>query len=164
MTSSKSRHSDPLKSKGGAAFAVPISDSSLVPAVLRATNVVFGGCALALIDRQLKSTAECIELRVADESEVLAFLLTHPTFLKNGSWPLLTRTVTIDPRLLGKLDPDRVGGLVYPVSVVVGFLDACMGLRDWDQPLNDRWKPEELLFRGRRRPPRSRRRLNMLPQ
>ena len=52
----------------------------------------------------------------------------------------------------------------FRVSVVTGFLEACMGLRDWDLPRNERWKPEDLLLPGRRRPSRSRRRLNVLPK
>lgn len=160
---SKPIHRDRRKLKHGVAYAIPISDGSLVPAVLRATNVLFGGCALALVDRQLKSKEECGELTLSSDMEILAFLLTHPTFLKDGSWPVLTETVTIDPVLKKRLEADKISGLVYPVSVVRGFLEACMGARDWDQPLNERWKPEDLLLSGRRRPPRSRRRLNMFP-
>jgi hypothetical protein len=146
-----------------AAYAIPISDGSFVPAVLRATNVLFGGCALALVDRQLSSTDECRELALLSETQILAFLLTHPNFLKDGSWPRLTEAVTIDRFLDAKLEADRISGLVYPVSVVRDFLEACMGLREWERPLNERWKPQDLLLSGRRRPSRSRRRLNILP-
>lgn len=164
MTLSRSKHGDRRTLKRGAAYAIPISDGSFVPAVLQATNVLFGGCAIALIDRQLLSTGECGEITICGETDVLAFVLTHPTYLKDGSWPFLTEDVTIDAELRKKLEPDRINGLVYPVSVVKGYLEACMGLRDWDQPLSDRWKPQDLLPSGRRRPPRSRRRLKMVPE
>lgn len=150
--------------KRGAAYAIPISDGSFVPAVLLATNVLFGGCALALIDRQLVSIEECSEITIDSETDILAFVLTHPTYLKDGSWPFLTGDVTIASGLRKELEPDRMSGLVYPVSVVKGYLEACMGLRDWDAPLTDRWKPQDLLPSGRRRPPRSRRRLGTVPE
>jgi hypothetical protein len=164
MTISRSKHRDRRLLKSGAAYAVPISDGSFVPALLQATNVLFGGCALALIDRKLESTGNCGEITIGSETDVLAFVLTHPTYLKDGSWPFLTEDISIDSELRKKLEPDRISGLVYPVSVVKGYLEACMGLRDWDEPLNDRWKPEDLLPSGRRRPPRSRRRLSVAPE
>jgi len=164
MALSKSKHGDRRTLKRGAAYAIPISDGSFVPAVLQATNVLFGGCALVLIDRKLVSTGECDEITLCSETDVLAFVLTHPTYLKDGSWPFLTKDVTIDSELRKKIEPDRMSGLVYPVSVVKGYLEACMGLRDWDQPLSDRWKPQDLLPSGRRRPPRSCRRLRMVPE
>jgi len=164
MTLPSSKNGERINLKRGAAYAIPISDELFVPAVLRATNVLFGGCALALIDRQLDSTVKCGELALSSQVEILAFLLTHPTFLRDGSWPLLTEAVTIDPVLEEKLQADKISGLVYPVSVVKGFLEACMGVRDWDQPLNERWTPQDLLLSGRRRPSRSRRRLSMLPK
>ena len=164
MTLSRSKLGDRRTLRRGAAYAIPISDGSFVPAVLQATNVLFGGCALALIDRQLQSTGECGEINIGSETDVLAFVLTHPTYLKDGSWPFLTEDVTIAPGLRKKLEPGRMSGLVYPVSIVKGYLEACMGLRDWDQPLSDRWKPQDLLPFGRRRPPRSRRRLGMVPE
>jgi len=61
---------------------------------------------------------------------------------------ILTEDVTIAPGLRKKLEPGRMSGLVYPVSIVEGYLEACMGLRDWDQPLSDRWKPQDLLPLG----------------
>jgi hypothetical protein len=163
MTLSRSTLGDRRTLRCGAAYAIPISDGSFVPAVLQATNVLFGGCALALIDRQLKSTGECGEITIGSETDVLAFILTHPTYLKDGSWPFLTEDVTISSELRKKLDPGRISGLVYPVSIVKGYLDACMGLRDWDQPLSDRWRPQDLLPFGRRRPLGSRRRLGVVP-
>lgn len=164
MTLSRSKHGDRRTLKRGAAYAVPISDGSFVPALLQATNVLFGGCALALIDRKLESIRNCGEITIGSETDVLAFVLTHPTYLKDGSWPFLTKDVTMNSELRKKLEPDRISGLVYPVSVVKGYLEACMGLRDWDEPLSDRWKPEDLLPSGRRRPPRYRRRLRMVPE
>jgi hypothetical protein len=165
MASSKSKQRERRKLKRWAAYAVPLSDGSFVPAVLGATNVLFGGCALAIIDRQARSIDEGGELTISNEADVLAFLLTHPTFLKDGSWPLLTETVSIDPDLKEKLDAQKISNLVvYPVSVVRGFVEACIGIRDWDESLNERWKPQDLLLPGRRRPLRSRRRLSLLPK
>jgi hypothetical protein len=164
MSLSRAKRGHQRTLRRGAAYAIPISDGSFVPAVLQATNVLFGGCAIALIDRKLESTEECGEICIRSETDVLAFLLTHPTYLKDGSWPFLTDDVSIDLGLQSRLDPDRISGLVYPVSVVKGYMEACMGLREWDQPLSDRWKPQDLLLSGRRRPPRSRRRLRMVPE
>jgi len=150
----------------GLMFRVPLSDGSLSLGFVRATHVLFGAMAILLFeDSEDRVTAEGSRVEIEPES-VIAFLLTWPNPVRDGTWPLVPRVVlplsTREWTMLGSFDADRIRNpVVHPVSRVQAFLEAARGLRDWDEPIGEEVRPADLLLAGRGRPQASRRKFRL---
>jgi hypothetical protein len=150
----------------GLVFGVPLSDGSQSLGFVRATNVLFGAMAVLLFEDSLDG-AEGAGSRVEIEQDrVLAFLLTGPNPVRDGTWPLVpTEVLALSSRewaMLGRFDADRIRNpVVHAVSRVKEFLEAARGLRDWDEPLGEEIRPADLLLAGRGRPRASRRKFGL---
>jgi len=150
----------------GLLFRVPLSNGSQSLGFVRATNVLFGGMAILLFEDNLDGAEDAQSSVEIEPDRVLAFLLTWPNPVREGAWPLVPREVMrLNSRewaMLGTFDADRIRNpMVHPVSRVQAFLEAALGLRDWDQPLDEEMRPSDLLLAGRMRPPASRRKFRL---
>jgi hypothetical protein len=138
---------------------------------VRATNVLFGAMAVLLFEDSLDGAEDAGSRVEIEQHRVLAFLLTWPIPVREGTWPLVPPEVLrLNSRewaMLGSFDADRIRNpVVHPVSRVQAFLESARGLRDWDEPIGEGVRPADLLMAGRGRPHASRRkfRLAMRPE
>ena len=150
----------------GLVFRVPLSDGSQALGFVRATNVLFGAMAVLLFEVSFDGAEDAGSRVEIEQHGVLAFLLTGPNPVRDGTWPLVpSEVLPLSSRewpMLGRFDADRIRNpVVHPVSRVQAFLEAARGLRDWDEPLGAEIRPADLLLAGRGRPHGSRRKFRL---
>ena len=150
----------------GLVFRVPLSDGSQSLGFVRATNVLFGAMAVLLCEDRAEEVTGAESRTEIEQGRVLAFLLTWPHPIRDGTWPLVPReALPLSSRewaMLSTFDADRMKNLtVHAVRRVQAFLEAARGLRAWDEPIDKDVRPADLLLAGRRRPQASRRKFRL---